>query len=50
MKCDYCGEEVSKTKGKMLVLNSGKKIMFCSGKCEKNFKKNRKLNYAEKEK
>jgi ribosomal protein L24E len=45
--CDYCGEEVPKTGGKMLVLNSGKRVNFCSGKCEKNWEKNRKHDYTE---
>ncbi len=49
MKCTYCGEEVSKTEGKMLVLNSGEKLTFCSGKCEKNHNKKRKHKYPDKE-
>ena len=49
-KCDYCGEEISKTGGKMLVLNSGKRLNFCSGKCEKNWKKDRNHRYTDKEK
>lgn len=48
MKCKYCGEDISKTQGKMLVLNSGEKLMFCSGKCEKNYKKNRNHRYTDK--
>ncbi len=45
VECDYCGEEVAKTEGKLLVLNSGKKLYFCSGKCEKNYRKNRSHTY-----
>lgn len=49
MECDYCGTEVEKTKGKMLVLQSGEKLYFCSSKCEKNYKKDRKHRYTDKE-
>ena len=48
MECTYCGEEVPKTKGKMLVLNNGKKHYFCSAKCEKNWSNNRNHQYREK--
>lgn len=50
MECDYCGSEEHRTQGKMLVLNSGEKKFFCSGKCEKNWKQDRKHDYSEKEK
>lgn len=49
MECDYCGEEVSKTKGKLLVRTSGEKLFFCSGKCEKNYEKNRSHEYSKQE-
>lgn len=49
MECDYCGKEVEKTKGKMLVLQSGEKLYFCSGKCEKNYRNRRSHKYPEKE-
>jgi len=39
MECNYCGKEVEKSKGKMLVQSSGKRLFFCSGKCQKNFKR-----------
>ncbi len=50
MECDYCSTEVSKTSGKMLVMNSGKRLYFCSSKCEKNWSKGRNLGYANREK
>lgn len=49
MECDYCGDEIGKTEGKMLVRQSGEKLYFCSGKCEKNYKKNRSHRYPQKE-
>jgi len=48
-ECDYCGEELERTKGKMLVQASGEKLFFCSGKCEKNHKMNRSHEYPNKE-
>jgi large subunit ribosomal protein L24e len=36
MKCSFCKSEIELGTGKMLVLNSGKIIYLCSGKCEKN--------------
>lgn len=47
MECDYCGDEVEKTKGKMLVLQSGEKLFFCSGKCQKNYEKERSHSYVD---
>ena len=47
-ECDYCGDEIAKTKGKMLVLASGERVYFCSSKCEKNYKNNRSHKYPEK--
>ena len=38
-KCSFCGEELEKGTGKMLVYNSGKIEYFCSSKCEKNLLK-----------
>lgn len=49
MECDYCGKELEKSRGKMLVRSSGERVYFCSGKCEKNYKQNRKHSYPEKE-
>lgn len=48
MECNYCGEELAKAQGKMLVRRSGEKVFFCSSKCEKNWKKNRQHEYPEK--
>ncbi|MFB6207925.1 MAG: 50S ribosomal protein L24e [Candidatus Nanohaloarchaea archaeon] len=48
VECDYCGDEVPKTEGKMRVLNTGERLFFCSGKCEKNYDKNRSHSYPEK--
>ncbi len=47
MECEYCGEELEETKGKLFVTASGEKFYFCSGKCEKNWKSNRNLEYSE---
>lgn len=47
--CDYCGEELPRTGGKTVVLNSGEKLDFCSGKCEKNWKKDRGHGYGPKQ-
>lgn len=49
-KCDYTGEEIPKTGGKMLVLNSGKRLHFKDGKAEKNWKKDRKHSHRDQEK
>jgi ribosomal protein L24E len=48
-ECDYCGEELTKTEGKMLVLNSGEKLYFCSSKCEKNHGRDRSHDYRKEE-
>ncbi|MFB6245563.1 MAG: 50S ribosomal protein L24e [Candidatus Nanohaloarchaea archaeon] len=47
MKCSYCGEEEQRTSGKLLVLKSGDREFFCSGKCEKNWKNDRGHEYAD---
>jgi len=49
MECDYCGKELQKTKGKMLVLANGETKFFCSSKCQKNWEKNRNHKYPQKE-
>jgi ribosomal protein L24E len=49
VECSYCGEEIKKAQGKLLVENSGNKLYFCSGKCEKNHEKDRKHSYRETE-
>ncbi len=38
-KCSFCGKEIAKGTGKIYVLKSGKKLYFCSMKCEKNMLK-----------
>ncbi|MFB6159519.1 MAG: hypothetical protein ABEJ95_07770 [Candidatus Nanohalobium sp.] len=48
-ECSYCGDELGKTSGKMLVLNSGEKIYFCSGKCEKDYSKDRNHSHRKEE-
>lgn len=45
MECEYCGDEIEKGSGKMVVLNSGEKLYFCSGKCQKNYEKDREHDY-----
>lgn len=45
MECEYCGEELAKTAGKLLIKSSGEKVYFCSGKCEKNWADDRGLEY-----
>lgn len=49
VECKYCGDELQKAQGKMLVRQSGEKVYFCSSKCEKNWKKNRQHDYPSKE-
>lgn len=46
-ECEYCNDKMPKTGGKMLVLNSGKRLTFCSGKCQKNWEQNRQHEYAD---
>ncbi|MFB6076977.1 MAG: 50S ribosomal protein L24e [Candidatus Nanohaloarchaea archaeon] len=46
-ECDFCGDDLPKTAGKMFVRSDGTRIHFCSGKCEKNWKNDRNLEYAE---
>jgi ribosomal protein L24E len=46
-ECEYCGDELEKTSGKMLVRNSGNKLFFCSGKCETNWANDRNLDYRD---
>jgi len=49
VECKYCGEELRKAEGKLMVLQSGKKIHFCNSKCEKNWKNNRQHKYPSKQ-
>ncbi|MCD6557459.1 MAG: 50S ribosomal protein L24e [Candidatus Aenigmarchaeota archaeon] len=37
--CSFCGNKFEKGTGKLLVLNTGKLLWFCSSKCEKNMMK-----------
>lgn len=37
VKCNFCGSELSKGKGKMFVKNDGKIFYFCNSKCESNW-------------
>lgn len=46
-ECDYCGDELPKSSGKMFVRTDGSRFNFCSSKCEKNWEKDRNLEYAE---
>jgi large subunit ribosomal protein L24e len=41
MKCSFCGNEIPKGRGKMLVRNSGQLLYFCGSKCQKNQALNR---------
>jgi ribosomal protein L24E len=49
VECDYCGNQLRKTEGKMLVLNSGEKLYFCNSSCEKNHDKDRKHSHRKQE-
>lgn len=46
-ECSYCGDELAKTGGKLLVRSDGSRHHFCSSKCEKNWEKQRNLEYAD---
>ncbi|MBN2458081.1 50S ribosomal protein L24e [Candidatus Woesearchaeota archaeon] len=35
-KCDFCGKSIPEGTGKLYVKKDGKKLFFCSSKCEKN--------------
>ncbi|MDI6721028.1 MAG: 50S ribosomal protein L24e [Candidatus Aenigmarchaeota archaeon] len=35
-KCSFCSKSIEFGTGKTLVLNNGKVMSFCSGRCEKN--------------
>ena len=36
MKCSFCGTDIPKGTGILYVQKTGKTLMFCSRKCEKN--------------
>jgi len=42
VKCSYCGAEVEKGTGKIIVDKASKQLNICSSKCEKNWKLGRK--------
>ncbi len=39
VKCSFCGTDIPKGTGKILVKTDGKILNFCSSKCEKNLLK-----------
>jgi len=38
-RCDYCNIQIPRGTGKIFVKKDGKKLDFCSSKCEKNMLK-----------
>ncbi len=38
-RCTFCGRDIEKGTGKMLIHNSGKIDYLCSRKCDKNMNK-----------
>lgn len=38
-RCSFCKESINPGTGLMLVRKDGKKLFFCSSKCEKNLLK-----------
>ena len=38
-KCSFCGHDLDRGTGKLLIWNSGKQDFFCSNRCEKNLLK-----------
>lgn len=50
VECEYSGEEIKPTEGIMLVRNNGERLYFSSSKNLKNWEKNRKHSYPDKEK
>ncbi len=39
MKCSFCGKEIPLGTGKIFVFKTGRKLTFCSSKCERNMLK-----------
>lgn len=37
MKCSFCGNEISPSTGKIVVLKDATVLYFCRPKCEKNY-------------
>lgn len=54
MKCSFCGKEIKPGTGIIFVFKTGKKLNFCSRKCERNMlvlkRKPTKLKWAKKQK
>jgi ribosomal protein L24E len=48
-ECAYSGKEIIPTEGIMLVRNNGERLYFASSKELKNWKKDRKHKYPEKD-
>lgn len=46
-ECTYCGTELEKTGGKLFIKADGSRNYFCSAKCQKNWAKDRNLEYAD---
>ncbi len=42
MKCSFCGKEIKRGTGKLLVKDDASKFYFCSSRCEKVFKMKKK--------
>ncbi len=40
-KCIFCNNQITKGTGKVFVKKDGKKLNFCSSKCEKNMIKHK---------
>jgi large subunit ribosomal protein L24e len=38
-RCDYCKNSIPRGTGKMYIKKDGRKLDFCSNKCEKNMLK-----------
>ena len=52
-RCTFCKEIYEWPRGLTLVLNDGKVLSFCSGKCQKNFnlkRDSKKVNWVKREK
>jgi large subunit ribosomal protein L24e len=41
-KCSFCGYDIARGTGKIFVKKDGKKLDFCSSKCEVNMVKHKK--------
>ncbi len=43
-RCSFCGKDIPKATGKIFVTKEGRKLNFCSSKCEKNMIKLKRKN------